>query len=62
MPTQETLTIGVDSRMDLTDEEYKKIVELIGSLEKTEVDLQWLHDEPKSSVKTKRSTTQFLME
>ena len=47
------LTIGVDSRKDLTDEEYKKIVELIGSLEKTEVDLQWLHDETEKFCKDK---------
>ena len=53
LPTQETLTIGVDSRKDLTDEEYKKIVELIGSLEKTEVDLQWLHDETEKFCKDK---------
>ena len=53
LPTKETLTIGVDSRKDLTDEEYKKIVELIGSLEKTEVDLQWLHDETEKFCKDK---------
>ena len=53
LPTQETLTIGVDSRKDLTDEEYKKIVELISSLEKTEVDLQWLHDETEKFCKDK---------
>ena len=53
LPTKETLTIGVDSRKDLTEEEYKKIVELIGSLEKTEVDLQWLHDETEKFCKDK---------
>ena len=53
LPTKETLTIGVDSRKDLTDEEYKKIVELIGSLEKTEVDLQWFHDETEKCCKDK---------
>jgi len=53
LPTKETLTIGVDSRKDLTDDEYKKIVELIGSLEKTEVDLQWLHDETEKFCKDK---------
>ena len=53
LPTQETLTIGVDSRKDLTEEEYKKIVELISSLEKTEVDLQWLHDETEKFCKDK---------
>ena len=53
LPTKETLTIGIDSRKDLTDEEYKKIVELIGSLEKTEVDLQWLHDETEKFCKDK---------
>ena len=53
LPTKETLTIGVDSRKDLTDEEYKKIVELISSLNKTEVDLQWLHDETEKFCKDK---------
>ena len=53
LPTKETLAIGVDSRKDLTDEEYKKIVELISSLNKTEVDLQWLHDETEKFCKDK---------
>ena len=53
LPTTRNFTIGVDSRKDLTDEEYKKIVELIGSLEKTEVDLQWLHDETEKFCKDK---------
>ena len=45
LPTKETLTIGIDNRKDINDDEYKKIVEVITSLDKTEVDLQWLHDE-----------------
>ena len=53
LPTQETLTIGVDSRKDLTDDEYTKIVELISTLEKTDVDLQWLHDETEKFCKDK---------
>ena len=44
LPTKETLTIGIDNRKDINDDEYKKIVEVITSLDKTEVDLQWLID------------------
>ena len=53
LPTQEALSINVDNRKDLTDNEYQKIVELIGSLNKTEVDFQWLHDETEKFCKDK---------
>ena len=53
LPTQEALSINVDNRKDLTDDEYQKIVELIGSLNKTEVDFQWLHDETEKFCKDK---------
>ena len=53
LPTQEALSINVDNRKDLTDDEYEKIVELIGSLNKTEVDFQWLHDETEKFCKDK---------
>ena len=53
LPTKETLTIGVDNRKDINDEEYKKIVDIISSLDKTEVDLQWLHDETEKFCKDK---------
>ena len=53
LPTKETLTIGIDNRKDITDEEYKKVVDIISSLDKTDVDLQWLHDETEKFCKDK---------
>ena len=53
LPTKETLTIGIDNRKDINDEDYKKIVDIISSLDKTEVDLQWLHDETEKFCKDK---------
>ena len=53
LPTKETLTIGMDSRKDLTGDEYQKIVEVISTLDKTEVDLDWLHDETEKFCKDK---------
>jgi len=53
LPTKETLTIGVDNRKDINDEEYKKVVDIISTLDKTEVDLQWLHDETEKFCKDK---------
>ena len=53
LPTKETLTIGVDNRKDINDEDYKKVVDIISSLDKTEVDLQWLHDETEKFCKDK---------
>ena len=53
LPTKETLTIGVDNRKDINDEEYKKVVDIISSLVKTDVDLQWLHDETEKFCKDK---------
>ena len=53
LPTKETLTIGIDNRKDINDEEYKKIVDIISTLDKTDVDLQWLHDETEKFCKDK---------
>tara|TARA_A100001015_G_scaffold64771_1_gene71556 strand:+ start:835 stop:2238 length:1404 start_codon:yes stop_codon:yes gene_type:complete len=53
LPTKETLTIGIDSRKDLTEEEYQKVVEVISTLDKTDVDLDWLHDETEKFCKDK---------
>ena len=41
-PTKETLQIDIGKRKDLNETEYKAVVELISSLNKEEVDLQWL--------------------
>ena len=53
LPTKETLTIEVDSRKDITDEDYKKVVDIISSLDKTEVDINWLHDQTEKFCKDK---------
>ena len=41
-PTKETLQIDIGKRKDLNEEEYKRIVELISTLNKVEIDLDWL--------------------
>ena len=53
IPTQEALTIELDNRKDVNDDEYKKIVDIIGSLEKTDVDTQWLLDTTEKFCKDK---------
>ena len=53
LPTKETLSIEVDNRKDITDEEYSKVVDIIGSLDKTDVDIQWLHDQTEKFCKDK---------
>ena len=41
-PTRETLEIDIGKRKDLNEEEYKRIVDLISTLNKEEIDLDWL--------------------
>ena len=41
-PTKETLQIDIGKRKDLNEDEYKRIVELISTLNKEEIDLDWL--------------------
>ena len=53
IPTQEALTIELDNRKDINDEDYKKIVDIIASLEKTDVDTQWLLDTTEKFCKDK---------
>ena len=38
------MSIEVESRKDLTEDDHEKIVKLISSLKPTEVDLDWLVD------------------
>ena len=40
-PTKETLQIDIGKRKDLNEDEYKRIVELISTLNKEEIDLDW---------------------
>ena len=39
---KETLQIDIGKRKDLNEDEYKRIVELISTLNKEEIDLDWL--------------------
>ena len=41
-PTKETLQIDIGKRKDLNEDEYKKIVDLVSTLNKEEIDLDWL--------------------
>ena len=53
IPTQEALTIELDNRKDVNDDEYRKIVDIISSLQKTDVDIQWLLDTTEKFCKDK---------
>ena len=44
IPTKISLEIEVETRKDLTDVEHKKIVEIIQTLDSTDVDMEWLVD------------------
>tara|TARA_R110001592_G_scaffold52601_3_gene161010 strand:- start:5865 stop:7265 length:1401 start_codon:yes stop_codon:yes gene_type:complete len=52
-PTKESLAIEVDNRKDINDDDYNKIVDIIKSLDKADVDLQWLHDTTEKFCKDK---------
>ena len=41
-PTKETLQIDIGKRKDLNEKEYQSIVDLISTLNKEEIDLDWL--------------------
>jgi len=43
-PTKESLSIELDNRKDLTDEGFKRVLEIIDTLSNAEVDMQWLVD------------------
>ena len=53
IPTKTTLEIELDSRLDLTEIEHKKVVELIQSLNSTDVDFDWLVDTTEKFCKDK---------
>ena len=44
VPTQTSLEIEVSDRKDLNESDYKKVIEVIKTLESTEVDFNWLVD------------------
>ena len=53
IPTQTSLEIEVQSRKDLNEDEYKKVVEVIKTLESTDVDFDWLVDTTEKFCKDK---------
>jgi len=53
IPTQTSLEIEVGERKDLTDTEHEKIVQIIQSLNPTDVDFEWLVDTTEKFCKDK---------
>jgi len=43
-PTKEALSIELDKRKDLSEEAFKKVLEIVDTLSNAEVDMQWLLD------------------
>ena len=53
MPTKISLEIEIESRQDLTETEHNKIVEIIKTLDSTDVDMDWLVDTTEKFCKDK---------
>ena len=53
VPTQTSLEIEVSDRGDLNEGDYKKVIEVIKTLESTEVDFKWLVDTTEKFCKDK---------
>ena len=53
MPTKTSLEIEVETRKDLTETEHQKIVEIIKTLDATDVDMEWLVDTTEKFCKDK---------
>ena len=43
-PTKEALSIELDNRKDLNEEEFKSVLTIVETLSHAEVDMQWLVD------------------
>ena len=52
-PTKEALSIELDNRKDLTDEEFKSILTIVETLSDAQVDMQWLVDTTEKFCKDK---------
>jgi len=52
-PTKETLSIEMDKRKDLSDEEFKRVSDVISALSDAKVDAQWLLDTTEKFCKDK---------
>jgi len=53
MPTKTSLEIEIESRKDLTQDQHTKIVEIIQTLDSTDVDMDWLVDTTEKFCKDK---------
>ena len=53
IPTKISLEIEVETRKDLTEDQHKKIVEIIQTLDATDVDMEWLVDTTEKFCKDK---------
>ena len=53
IPTKISLEIEVETRKDLTEDQHKKIVEIIQTLDSTDVDMEWLVDTTEKFCKDK---------
>ena len=53
MPTKTSLEIEIESRKDLTQDQHTKIVEIIQTLDSTDVDMEWLVDTTEKFCKDK---------
>src|SRR6056300_948802 len=52
-PTKEALSIELDNRKDLNEEEFKRVLDVIKTLSHAEVDMQWLVDTTEKFCKDK---------
>ena len=52
-PTKEALSIELDNRKDLTDEEFKSVLNIVETLSDAQVDMQWLVDTTEKFCKDK---------
>ena len=52
-PTVEALSIELDKRKDLTEDEFKSVVDIVETLSNAEVDMQWLVDTTEKFCKDK---------
>jgi replicative DNA helicase len=53
IPTKISLEIEVESRKDLTEDQHRKIVDIIQTLDSTDVDMEWLVDTTEKFCKDK---------
>tara|TARA_B100001559_G_scaffold134697_1_gene113199 strand:+ start:154 stop:1557 length:1404 start_codon:yes stop_codon:yes gene_type:complete len=53
LPTKQTLSIELDNRKDLNQEQFNKVLEIIETLNKHDVDMQWLVDTTEKFCKDK---------